>query len=76
MTSDEIKQAVKEGLEDAIGDLFINRQQHYEDHVFVKGVRGGVKTVRKGGLSALGIAIVGFLVWAIKSWIITQPPTP
>ena len=79
MTPDEKKEltdAVKEGITAVIGDLYIDREQHYTDHQFVKGVRGGVKTERKVGLSALGIAIVGFIIWAIKSWIITQPPTP
>ena len=79
MTSDELKEvteAVKTGVKSVIGDLYIDRQQHFEDHTFVKGVRGGVQTARRGGLYTLGAGIVGFIIWAIKSWIITQPPTP
>lgn len=76
MTPEELKAAVKEGVEDAIGSFFIDRQQHYEDHTFVKGVRGGVKKVRTGGLLSLGAAFVALIIYAIQSWIITNTPTP
>lgn len=76
MDKDELKKAVKEGVEDAIGTFFIDREQHYQDHTFVKGVRGGVKKMRTGGFLSLGAAFVGFIIYALQSWVSSNTPTP
>jgi len=76
MEKDELKAAVKEGVEDAIGSFFIDRQQHYEDHTFVKDVRGGVKKVRTGGLLSLGAAFVAFIIYALQTWVASNTPAP
>ena len=76
MTADEIKKAVKDGIKEAHGELYIDPKQHYEDHGFLAGVRGGIRSVRKGSLWAFGAAIFGFIVWVFQSILTLNPPTP
>jgi hypothetical protein len=52
---ESIRHEVKEGVKDVIGDLYIDREQHYQDHNFVKGVRGGIRA----------------FIWGIKHWIVS-----
>jgi len=76
MTPDDIKDAVKEAIIESRGDFYINPKDHFEDHGFLAGIRKGLRTIRKGSLTALGMTFVAFIIWALKTWVITQPPTP
>jgi len=39
LSRDEIKAAVKEALSEEIAPLYVDRETHYEDHKFIKGLR-------------------------------------
>ena len=75
MTSEEIKIVVKEAVKEAHDELYIDPKQHYEDHGFVASVRGGIRTVRRGSLWALGATIFGFIIWIFQSIFNITPPT-
>ena len=70
LTRDDIKAAVSEAMDEKLGELYIDREQHFMDHEFVKGVRQGTGTVRKASLTAIGIGIVAFSAWAFGAWIL------
>ena len=76
MNPDEIKKAVKEAIIESRGDFYIEPKEHFADHGYIKGQRGAIKVVRKGGLWALGVAAVGFIIWVFQSILIINPPTP
>lgn len=66
---ESITEAVKKGMESTLKDLYVEREKHYQDHLFVGSVRKGLGKARAGGLITLGAMSVGGLFWAIKSWI-------
>ena len=72
---EQIQKAVKSGVElsmDAkLKDFWVEREKHFLDHEFVNGVRDGIKTARKAGIGGLALAFLGFLGWAIKTWLIS-----
>ena len=91
MTPDEIKQVeqavvagIKEGMSQhaATDDdaksrpFYVEPEQHYGDHGYIKGQRGAISTVRKGSLWALGASIFAFIVWVAQSMFTINPPTP
>jgi len=39
LSRDEIKAAVKEALSEEIAPLYVDRETHYKDHLFIKGLR-------------------------------------
>ena len=39
MTEDQIKNAVKDAIDEKLGHFFIEREQHYQDHQFICSVR-------------------------------------
>ena len=79
MTPEEKKDltaAVKAGVKAAHNELYIDPKQHYDDHGYIKGQRGAIKTVRKGSLLALGATILGFIVWIFQNIFTINTPTP
>ena len=88
MTSDEIKQAVAAGIKEGMSQhaqtdtnakqraFYIEPEQHHDDHGYIKGQRGAIKTVRTGSLYALGAAVFGFILWVFQSIFSITPPTP
>ena len=61
-----IREAVKGGVSDIIGDLLVDRKQHYEDHGFVFRIRKGIGTVRTGTLWTAGVAIFCLILWVVE----------
>ena len=76
MNADEIKKAVKEAIIETRGDFYIDPEDHYGDHGYIKGQRKGIRTIRKGILWSLGVAVVGFVIWVFQSILFINPPTP
>ena len=76
MDANEIKTAVKEAIIESRGDFYIDPKDHFEDHGWIFGTRKGIRKIRNGSLTAIGMAIIGFIGWALKTWVITQSPTP
>lgn len=88
MNADEIKQAVAEGIKEGMSQhantdadakrraFYVEPEQHYGDHGYIKGQRGAIRVVRKGSLWALGAAVVAFIIWVFQSIFIINPPTP
>lgn len=69
MDKELIKQAVSEAIEEKLGKFFIEREQHYQDHLFVKDVREGIgeakKTVRKTFFIILVTGILSLLSYGL-----------
>lgn len=75
MTKEEIKEAVKEALDERLKEFYIDREIHYQDHLFIKAFRGWTKeakktiwkTIVKGVVTILGgLLILGFILWEKK----------
>lgn len=68
-----IATAVDTSLEKKLGSFFIEREQHYQDHVFVKDVREGTDKLRGMACSAVAKAgitgIVVLLGYGFWEWI-------
>jgi hypothetical protein len=69
MTPDETKQAVKEAIDEKFGQLYVEREQHFLDHEFIKGVREGLSTGRKASIWTIGGVVVLAIIWSIKEWV-------
>ena len=76
MDAQDIKKAVKEAIIESRGDFYIDPEEHYVDHGYIKGQRKAIGTIRKGSLWALGVSICAFIVWVAKTIFIINPPTP
>lgn len=73
---DAIKQAVKDAMKEEMKDFYIDREEHYQHHMFIKSFKGGVEacqsTIGKVALSSiivgiLTVMVIGFIGWAKKS---------
>lgn len=72
ITKEMIKAAVVEALQEEIKPFYIEREAHYQDHLFVKELREWLnsskstiwKTTIKIGITGLiGLLILGFIFW-------------
>lgn len=68
----QIKEAVKEVLEERLHAFYVERETHYQDHQFVRGLRlwvDGVKsTTVKTFVGIIVAAIVGLLALGFVMW--------
>lgn len=73
MEAAELKQlietTVETSMKKSLKDFWIEREQHYNDHAFIFGIRKNVATVKKGGLIALGGGVFVAVGWSIKAWV-------
>ena len=69
---DIIKEAVKEALADEIKRFYVDREQHYQDHLFIKDFRDwcqGIKSTIWKTLAkivvtiVIGLIVLGFILW-------------
>ncbi len=69
---EELKAILTEALQDEIKPFFVEREQHYQDHCFIKSFREWCnetkstfwKAILKGVVLAVGILLVsGFIYW-------------
>ena len=73
---DTIKSAVKEAMKEEMQAFYIDREEHYQHHQFIKGLKTGIE----GSQSLVGritlITIIGgvatVLVLGVVSWIRKQ----
>lgn len=74
----EIKIAFKEVLHESVGQFYIERERHYQDHQFIKdfreflqGVRGTATKTVVGLIitGVIGLIVLGFIVWSKKQFI-------
>lgn len=75
MTREEIKQAVIEALDDRLKEFYIDRETHYQDHLFIQVFRKWstetksaiLKTIATGLIAILGgLLVLGFVMWGKK----------
>lgn len=68
----EVKEAVKEVLQEEIKSFYVEHEQHYQDHLFIKDFREwctGMKKTAWNSFVKLGIGILvalvigGFILW-------------
>lgn len=76
MEIDQIKAAIKEIMDERMKEFYIDRETHYQDHQFLKGLRewmGNIKstTIRTCvGLivtALIGLLVLGFIMWGRKN---------
>lgn len=73
MTDKEIiKEAIRELLEEENKSFFVERESHYQDHLFIKDMRDwceGIKstfwktTAKAVVMGIIGLLILGFIFW-------------
>lgn len=73
MTSEEIKNAMKEALQEERSEFWISQPEHYDDHKWVQSTRGSLQYARKVGAFTTISTVVGvilLLLWAgFKEWV-------
>lgn len=74
LTKDEIKAAVSEAIEAKLGDFFIERETHYQDHMFIKSLRDVLDTSRGEVCKQMAgafVKVVFFLsLLGLVAWIV------
>lgn len=68
MTNAQITEVLKKGVKEALGDLAIERKQHFEDHMYIQGQRKGVALFKRGAILTLAVSIVGFFIYMATGW--------
>lgn len=72
ITKETIKAAVVEALKEEIKPFYIERETHYQDHLFIKELREWLdsikstawKTIAKIVITGIiGLLILGFIFW-------------
>ena len=75
MDRDELKGIIKEVIDEGLKPLFIEREQHYQDHLFIRDLREFVDSIKSTALKTivrvvivaiLGLLAVGFAIWSQK----------
>lgn len=74
---EEIKAAVKEGLQESVAQFYVERERHYQDHQFIGDLRELFDSVRGTATrtlvgifitSIIGLVILGFVFWGKNHW--------
>lgn len=69
---EEIKAAVKEGLQESVAQFYVERERHYHDHQFISELRELFAAIRGTATkTAVGIfiaSIIGLMVLGIIFW--------
>ena len=59
----EIKQAIKEAFDEEIKPFYVDREEHYQDHMFIKELRGFLDNIKnttvKVAVKTVVVAIIG-----------------
>ena len=72
MTSEEIEAAVGRAIDSKLGQFYIDREAHYQDHHFIQEFRKWTEQAKGTVLSvaiktlvtmAIGLLVLGFLFW-------------
>lgn len=72
MTSDEVEAAVGRAIDAKLGQFYIDRETHYQDHAFVQSMRKWTEEAKGTALRAvvktlayafIGLVLLGFIVW-------------
>jgi len=73
MGQDEIKQAMREVMREEMEAFYIDREEHYQHHQFIKNLKSGVEgcqsIIGKVTLTAFIGGIIAVLVIGIAGWI-------
>ena len=73
MDHDAIKAAVREAIQEDRKDFYIDREEHYQHHQFIKGVKAGVEgcqsIIGKVTLVSVVGGVITVLVIGFVSWI-------
>ena len=75
MTPEEITKAVELAIDKKLGQFYIDRETHYQDHLFLRELRKWSEEVKGTVLrttlkfvvaSLIGLLILGFILWGKK----------
>lgn len=70
MTQEEIKKAVKEALQESVAQFYADREQHYQDHQFVRDLRDLFVNIRSTATKTfIGIFITGIISLVVLGFI-------
>lgn len=70
MTPDDkadLKAAIKEAFEEELKPLYVDREQHYEDHLFLKDFREVLESIKSNTLKTIVLVIIVGLCGAITT---------
>jgi hypothetical protein len=72
MTPEEVEAAVGRAIDNKLGQFYIDRETHYQDHQFISELRKWSEEAKGTVLRAvlkfityglIGLLIIGFIVW-------------
>ena len=68
-----VKSAVKEAMKEEMQAFYIAREEHYQHHQFIKGLKAGVdacqSTIARVGLASVVVGIIAVTVLGFVAWI-------
>ena len=72
LTAQEIKSAVKDAIDDRLGEFFIEREKHYQHHQFIESVIGLSNKIKgtacKAVTNLLIAALFALLLFGVVLW--------
>jgi hypothetical protein len=72
MTPEDVEAAVGRAIDTKLGQFYIDRETHYQDHEFIQAMRKWTEeakgtvlrsVIKTLSYAALGFLILGFIVW-------------
>ncbi len=75
MEKEQLKAALKEALQEEVKSFYIEREQHYQDHLFIKELRELFTSIKSTtsrtivGIvitALIGLIVLGFIFWGKK----------
>jgi len=72
MTRDEIKEIVKEAIQEELQGFYVERERHYQDHQFVGTLREKCHSISNIVVALIVTAIIGgfftLIGWGVSFW--------
>ena len=62
---EEMTAVIETAIENKLGALFVERKQHYEDHLFVKGARKNLAIAKTASIWVSVVTLVSAGLYAI-----------
>lgn len=63
----DLKAAIKEAFDEELKPLYIDREQHYQDHLFLKELRLLLDSIKNNTVKTIVIVLITGLVGAITT---------
>ncbi len=73
MTKEELQLAIQEVMRNEMKSFYVEREQHYQDHCFIKDLRITrdriTSTATKTAVGSIIVAVLTLIVWGAATWV-------